>query len=159
MGLFILLFQGSFAWDECLALYRCKDIVEKGFAVLKNDIDALPLNVRKDATVAGYLFVCFLALILRMRLLRLVKEAGLNKKYSIEGLLTELEKLRLMVLPDGTRIPTEVTKRQDILTALNLCANRVGMRIKERYIFPLSPCDDLRSRGNHTAGDRFSRRC
>jgi hypothetical protein len=58
-----------------------------------------------------------------MRLLRLVKEAGLNKKYSIEGLLTELEKLRLMVLPDGTRIPTEVTKRQrDILTALNLCA-------------------------------------
>ena len=123
MGLFILLFQGSFAWDECLALYRCKDIVEKVFAVLKNDIEALPLNVRKDATVAGYLFVCFLALILRMRLLRLVKEAGLNKKYSIEGLLTELEKLRLMVLPDGTRIPTEVTKRQrDILTALNLCA-------------------------------------
>jgi len=52
-----------------------------------------------------------------------VKEAGLNKKYSIEGLLTELEKLRLMVLPDGTRIPTEVTKRQRvILTALNLCA-------------------------------------
>ena len=123
MGLFILLFQGSFAWDECLALYRCKDIVEKVFAVLKNDIDALPLNVRKDATVAGYLFVCFLALILRMRLLRLVKEAGLNKKYSIEGLLTELEKLRLMVIPDGTRIPPEVTKRQrDILTALGLRA-------------------------------------
>jgi transposase len=100
MRLFILLFQGIFAWDECLALNRCKDIVEKVFAMLKNDIDALPLNVRKDATVAGYLFVCFLALILRMRLRRLVKEAGLNKKYSIEGLLTELEKLRLKVIPD-----------------------------------------------------------
>jgi hypothetical protein len=58
-----------------------------------------------------------------MRLLRLSKESGLNKKYSIEGLLTELEKLRLMILPDGTKIPIEVTKRQrDILTALNLCA-------------------------------------
>jgi hypothetical protein len=58
-----------------------------------------------------------------MRLLRLLKESGLNKKYSIEGMLTELEKLRLMFLPDGTRIPTEVTKRQrDILTALGLCA-------------------------------------
>lgn len=123
MGLFILLFQGSFEWDECLALYRCKDIVEKVFAMLKNDIEALPLNVRKDSTVAGYLFVCFLSLILRMRLLRLLKESGLNKKYSIEGLLTELEKLRLMILPDGTKIPTEVTKRQrDILTSLGLCA-------------------------------------
>ena len=123
MGLFILLFQGSFEWDECLAMYRCKDIVEKVFDMLKNDIEALPLNVRKDTTVAGYLFVCFLSLILRMRLLRLLKESGLNKKYSIEGMLTELEKLRLMFLPDGTRLPTEVTKRQrDILTALGLCA-------------------------------------
>jgi transposase len=123
MGLFILLYQGNFEWDECLALYRCKDVVEKGFSMLKNDIEALPLNVRKDSTVAGYLFVCFLSLILRMRLLRLLKESGLNKKYSIEGLLTELEKLRLMILPDGTKIPTEVTKRQrDILTPLDLCA-------------------------------------
>jgi transposase len=123
MGLFILLYQGTFEWDECLALYRCKDIVEKGFSMLKNDIEALPLNVRKDSTIAGYLFVCFLSLILRMRLLRLLKESELNKKYSIEGLLTELEKLRLMVLPDGVKIPTEMTKRQrDILTALGLCA-------------------------------------
>jgi transposase len=123
MGLFILLFKGSFEWDECLALYRCKDVVEKAFSMLKNDIEALPLNVRKDSTVSGYLFVCYLSLILRMRLLRLLKESGLNRKYSIEGLLTELEKLRLMILPDGTKIPTEVTKRQrDIITALSLCA-------------------------------------
>ena len=123
MGVFILLFRGSFEWDECLALYRCKDVVEKGFSMLKNDIEALPLNVRKDSTVAGYLFVCFLSLIIRMRLLRLLKESGLNKKYSIEGLLTELEKVRLMVLPDGTKLPTEITKRQrDILTALGLSA-------------------------------------
>jgi len=98
MGLFILLYQGNFGWDECLALYRCKKIVEKGFSILKNDIMALTLNVRKDSTIAGYLFVCFLSLILRMRLLQLLKESELNKKYSIEGLLTELEKLRLMVL-------------------------------------------------------------
>jgi transposase len=87
------------------------------FTQLPNDIEALPLEVRKDCTVAGYLFVCFLSLILRMRLLRLLKESDLNIEYSIDGLLTELEKLRLMILPDGTKIPTEATKRQrDILT-------------------------------------------
>lgn len=41
MGLFILLYRGTFEWDECLALYRCMDIVEKGFSMLKNDIEAL----------------------------------------------------------------------------------------------------------------------
>lgn len=123
MGLFILVFRGDFEWDECLSLYRCKDVVEKGFSMLKNDIEALPMNVRKDSTVSGYLFVCFLSLILRMRLLRMLKESGLNKKYSIEGLLTELEKIRLMILPDGTRLPTEISKKQrEILSALNLCA-------------------------------------
>jgi transposase len=123
MGLFILVFRGDFEWDECLSLYRCKDVVEKGFSMLKNDIEALPMNVRKDSTVSGYLFVCFLSLILRMRLLRMLKESGMNKKYSIEGLLTELEKIRLMILPDGTRLPTEISKKQrEILSALNLCA-------------------------------------
>jgi len=45
-------------------------------------------------------------------------------KYSpIAGVLTEPEKIRLMVLPDGTRLLTEMTKKQrDILTALGLCA-------------------------------------
>jgi len=123
MGVFVLVFCGSFEWDECLSLYRCKDVVEKGFSMLKNDIEAVPMNVRKDSTVSGYLFVCFLSLILRMRLLRMMKESGLNEKYSVEGVLTELEKIRLMVLPDGTRLPTEMTKKQrDILTALGLCA-------------------------------------
>jgi hypothetical protein len=58
-----------------------------------------------------------------MRLLRLLKDSGLIKKYSIEDLLTELEKPRAMFLPDGTKIQTEVTKRQrEILTALGLSA-------------------------------------
>jgi len=41
----------------------------------------------------------------------------------LEALLTELEKIKVMVLPDGTRIVTEQTKRQkEILKTLGLCA-------------------------------------
>lgn len=79
VGLFIPLFQGSFEWDEGFALYRYKDVVEKGSSMLKNDIEALPLNVRKDSSVAGYLFVCFISLIPRMRLFWLLKEAVLKR--------------------------------------------------------------------------------
>ncbi len=39
-------------------------------------------------------------------------DAELNKRYAVEGLLTELEKIKIMVLPDGEKITAEITKRQ-----------------------------------------------
>jgi transposase len=123
MGKFMLLYGGHFQWDECLSLYRSKDAVEKGFKILKNDIEVVPLNVRTDSSLRGYIFVCFLALILRMKLTRMLKETELQKRYSVEGLLTELEKIKVVILPDGQRIVTEITKRQrGILERLGLCA-------------------------------------
>jgi len=88
---------------ECLSLYRSKDVVEKGFDVLKNDIDLMPSNLRTTNNLRGYLFVAFLALILRMKLTRMMIDAELNKRYSVQGLITELEKIKIMVLTDGER--------------------------------------------------------
>jgi transposase len=123
LGKFILLYQGQFSWEECLSLYRGKDTVEKGFYILKNDIDLMPANVRTDSTLRGYLFIAFLALILRMKLMRMMNEAGLSKRFSIGGLLTELEKIKVIILTDGQKITSEVTKKQrEILDALNMCA-------------------------------------
>jgi transposase len=123
LGKFILLYQGQFSWEECLSLYRGKDTVEKGFYILKNDIDLMPANVRTDSTLRGYLFIAFLALVLRMKLMSMMNKAGLNKRFSVEGLLTELEKIKVIILPDGQKITSEVTKKQrEILDALNMCA-------------------------------------
>ncbi|MDW7758991.1 MAG: IS1634 family transposase, partial [Desulfuromonadales bacterium] len=97
-----LLYQGDFGWEECLSLYRSKDVVEKGFDIMKNDLEVMPANVRKDTTMKGYLFICFLSLILRMRLMKMMRDAELSKRYSIEALITELEKNKVMILPDGT---------------------------------------------------------
>jgi transposase len=123
MGKFILLYRGEFSWVECLSLYRSKDVVEKGFDVLKNDIELMPANLRTNSSLRGYLFIAFIALILRMKLMRMMIDAQLNKRYSVEGLLTELEKIKMMVLPDGEKITTEITKKQrEILDALQMCA-------------------------------------
>ena len=104
-------------------LYRSKDVVEKGFDVLKNDIELMPTNIRNDNSIKGYLFVAFVALILRMKLTRLMINAELNKRYFVEGLLNELEKIKIMILPDGENITTEITKKQrEILDALHMCA-------------------------------------
>jgi transposase len=123
MGKFILLYRGNFEWDKCLSLYRSKDLVEKSFDFLKNDIEIMPMNMMSESTLRGYLFVCFLALILKMRLLHMIRDSGLLAKYSCKGLITELEKIRLLVLPNGEKVITEVTKQQrNILDAMELCA-------------------------------------
>jgi hypothetical protein len=58
-----------------------------------------------------------------MKLMRLMIDAGLNKRYSVEGLFTELEKIKIMILPDGEKVTTEISKRQrEILDALHMCA-------------------------------------
>jgi len=90
---------------------------------LKNDIDLMPANLRTNSSLRGYLFIAFIALIFRMKLMRLMIDAELNKRYSVEGLLTELEKIKIMILPDGEKITTEITKKQrEILDALHMCA-------------------------------------
>jgi transposase len=81
------------------------------------------MNMMSEPTLRGYLFVCFLALILKMRLLHMIRDSGLLVKYSCEGLITELEKIRLLVLPNGEKVTTEITKQQrTILEAMGLCA-------------------------------------
>jgi len=50
-------------------------------------------------------------------------DAELNKRYSVQGLITELEKIKIMVLTDGEKVTTEITKKQrEIMDALHMCA-------------------------------------
>ncbi len=65
--------------------------------------------------------ISFLSLIIRMRLMKLMREGDLLSKYSVESLITELEKNRVMILPDGFHIVTEPTKKQKEIFKV-LCA-------------------------------------
>ncbi len=123
MGRFLILYRGEIDWQECLAAYRGKDLIEKGFDILKNDLEIYTPNVQKEETLRGLLFAGFISLILRMRLMKKMKESGLDKRYSVTGLLTELSKLKMIELTNGQRITTEQTKRhKEIFNKLNLCA-------------------------------------
>jgi len=60
---------------------------------------------------------------LRMRLLKLMKDASLLDEYTLEGLLMELSKIKKVQLATGETITTEISKKQrTILDALGLCA-------------------------------------
>lgn len=123
MGKYILFYSGDFDWMECLSLYRERGEIEKSFKTLKNEIDILPLNTHSDKTTLGFIFIAFLSLIIRTRLMNMMREAKLLAKYSVELLLLQMEKLRKITLADGQIFITELTKKQrEILQALDLCA-------------------------------------
>lgn len=87
-------------------------MVEKAFKEFKNEIEALPLNTHKESTTRGFLFVAFLGLIIRMKLLKRMKEADISEKYSLDMLMLELEKVRKIKLANGTVVVSELTKKQ-----------------------------------------------
>jgi len=123
MGKFILFYSGGVDWMTCLSLYRERDEIEKEIEMMKSDLEALPLNTHSDSTMCGFLFIVFLGLVIRSRLLRMMTDTGLLKRYAVKGLLLELEKFRKISLADGRIMNTEMTKKQRlILEALNLCA-------------------------------------
>ena len=119
MGRFMLVNNGDYDPMSCLSIYRQKDAIEKAFEMLKTDLDLFPLRARKPSTVRGTIFVLFIALILRSMIVRAMNLSGLTKKYSIERMFLELEKLQIIKKDDGSFEELERTKKQrDILTAL-----------------------------------------
>ena len=123
MGKYIMFYSGDFDWMKCLSMYRERDEIEKSFKALKNEIDILPLNTHSEKTTRGFIFIAFLSLIIRTRLMNMMREANILDKYSVELLLLQLEKLRKITLADGQIFVTEMTKKQrEIIQALKLCA-------------------------------------
>ena len=123
MGRFMIVYRGELTWEDCLRMYRSKDLVEKGFEIIKNDLELNTPGVSRESTLRGLLFICFLGLILRMRLLKKLQNTGLHKRYSLTALILELSKIKKVELSNHEMITTNITKKQkEIINKLNLCA-------------------------------------
>ena len=119
MGRFLLVYNGEYKPLECLSLYRNRDSIEKAFRTLKTDLDIFPMRVRKESTIRGILFIFFISLIIRSALMRGMISSGLIKKYSLEKMILELEKLHVVEDTSGSITELERTRKQkDILEEL-----------------------------------------
>lgn len=107
---------------KALQVYRDKDVVEKCFDDLKNQLDMKRLRMHSSATTDGRLFVQFIALIYISALRKEMRRSGLMKHYSVRELLQETETLtKIKYSGKYGYIITEMTKPQrEILTALNI---------------------------------------
>lgn len=107
---------------ESLQIYRDKDVVEKCFDDLKNQLDMKRLRMHSSATVDGRLFVQFIALIYMSALRKEMRESGLIKRYTVRELLQEMDTLtKIKYSGKYGHILTEITKPQrEILQGLNI---------------------------------------
>lgn len=121
MGKMILLTKQSIDAQATLALYRSKDAIEKCFDSIKNDLSGKRLHAHTDPTVIGRLFISFLAVVLHASIMKTIKENKTLKHYSVQQLLRELKKIKMIELQSKKQFLTEISKKQrDIFTAFSI---------------------------------------
>jgi len=97
---------------ETLSLYRSKEIVEKAFGNLKERLNFRRMQVSSELSLNGKLFVEFIALIYLSYVKKAMLDAKLFDRWTIQGLLDELDTIELFEAPGHGRVLGEVTDKQ-----------------------------------------------
>jgi transposase len=120
-GFFCICSNTDFKTSKILEIYKRKDLIEKGFDDIKNHIDMKRLRTHNDDTTNGKLFCAFIALIASSIItdkLHIMNLAGGKRRLSKRSLVSELEKIKVVLLSDGHHLMNALTKKQrDILDA------------------------------------------
>jgi len=101
--------------EDILMFYRRKDVLEKMFDVIKNELDNGRLRVSSREAMEGRLFLTYLSLIIHSALSRIMKEQDLFKTYTLAEAFCDLKKLRLVTLTSGKTYLTEISRKQRLM--------------------------------------------
>lgn len=111
--------------------YKNLAIVESGFRTLKSFLEVRPVHHRKETTVKGHVFVCFLGLYLRKELEIQLQPLLKKKDYTFSYLLTQLREIRQSKLKAGEYETYLINK-------LNSLQKKILSVLRMR-VLPLSP--------------------
>jgi hypothetical protein len=73
--------------SEAISIYRAKDVVEKGFLNMKGSLELGRLRVHSDESMQNKVFVCFIALVLKCFIHRVMLNKGLYYKMTMKKLI------------------------------------------------------------------------
>ncbi|WP_289395403.1 hypothetical protein [uncultured Phocaeicola sp.] len=103
--------------------YRAKDVVEKAFGNIKERLNGRRMLVSSDAALDGKLFVQFVALILISYIRKHMIDKKLFGKYTLQGLLDELDTIECFKQPGKDLYIGEIlTKQRDLYCAMDVQA-------------------------------------
>lgn len=95
-----------------LQIYRNKDAVEKAFSDIKGRLNCRRTLVSSERSLDGKLFVEFVALIILSYVNKHMQDAKLFHKYTMQGLLDELDVIESLEVPGKDPIFGEILERQ-----------------------------------------------
>lgn len=97
---------------EALEIYRNKDLIEKAFGNLKERLNFRRMEVSSELSLDGKLFVEFIALIYLSYIKKMMQDKNLFKRYTLQGLLDELDIIECYEQPGRSLRLGETTKHQ-----------------------------------------------
>lgn len=121
-GFFTILSTRKMDALEVLQIYRDKDVIEKSFDDLKNQLDLKRLRIHSSGRMSARIFVQFIALILLSQIQKTTRNQSLSERYSPRLLLGEMESLtKIHYTGKYKDIFSEVSKSQrEILEAFSI---------------------------------------
>lgn len=124
-GFFAILTTRKMQALEALEIYRNKDVIEKSFDDLKNQLDLKRLRMHSSGRISARIFVQFIALILRSQIQKTMREQALSDRFSPKLLLREMESLtKIHYTGKYNDILSEVSKTQrEILQSFSIDPN------------------------------------
>jgi len=103
--------------EEILEIYKRKDLVEKSFDNLKNHMDMKRIRCHNKSTTEGKIFVAFIGLIIKSHMENILSEYMDTNNGTIEKVIRELKKIKVVTLQNGKILMNPLTKKQkEILT-------------------------------------------
>ena len=111
-GFYCLLTNMKVNSAETLDIYRRKDTIEKSFDEIKNYIDMKRLHTHTTNTTDGKMFCAFIALIAAIEMSNRLSGFLKDKSMSKDALISELEKIKVIIMSDGKRLINPITKTQ-----------------------------------------------
>lgn len=107
--------------SELLKIYRNKDVIEKAFDNLKNELDLKRMRIHSDEVWSGKMFISFIALIIKSYMENNKMKVEETKSLPIKKIIKELEKIKLVTYYDEYQLLNPLTaKQKQILKALNI---------------------------------------
>lgn len=108
---------------EILEIYRNRDVVEKSFDSLKNELDMKRLHTMTGETTQGKLFVSFISLIVRSYMLNGLSDYMRKNGFTLRKILTQLDKIKCFA-PNSAHSPrplnSQTKTQREIYTSLAL---------------------------------------
>ncbi len=95
-GKFVLETNTKLNWKETVIAYKGLWQVEKAFRTLKNELEIGPIYHYTERRIRAHIFICFLALMLRVRLHKALR--SIDEKASFSKILEDIKKVKAVGL-------------------------------------------------------------